>query len=157
MNYPLSPTIPTRFEDEYPEAAAHLVSFYPDTSQAILPRSRWLPKVRLPGLGIQQPAVYERNARCECGSGLKQKKCCMMLKPAVTPGWWSMRITRLGEDPVNLYMDSMMIRHMPRPRPVGQFLTREPTDALVRKPVYTKERPVNMAALMYATVSLGYY
>lgn len=81
MNYRLDQTIPTRFEDEYPE------------EEKILER-----------------LVLERNEKCDCGSGRKTKKCCGLLQFPKDPSWWSMWITRLGNETVDLYFDSTMLR-----------------------------------------------
>lgn len=57
---------PKRFEDEYPEEAAILMSRY----ARVVPRSNSL------FTAVRSRPKVGRNERCPCGSGKKVKTCC---------------------------------------------------------------------------------
>ena len=64
-------TVPSRFEDEYPDAAAFLMRVYKAGGYFRQPRNGQV--IMLPKL----PPVsgLKRNTRCPCGSGNKTKRC----------------------------------------------------------------------------------
>jgi hypothetical protein len=90
--------MPPRFEDEYPEAAKILVDRI---------KERALFGIRHPH--INMPIILgERNSPCACGSGLKTKKCCLLVQSVTDWSAWSMHITLLSEKPCNIKLGNRL-------------------------------------------------